>query len=349
MQAKTSFETGHVDQIHDCQYDYYGRRVATCSSDRTIKIFDTGSAASSSSSAINALGENNNNNDFGGNVGGNNNNFGVQHPANVVTLTGHEGPVWQVSWAHPKFGALLASCSFDHTVMIWKETSANVFSRVYVTPKGFFDGSVNAISWAPHEFGCALAACASDGSCAVVSNVHNQGWTSEKISDAAHAVGCTGISWGQNDEIASCGCDNLCKIWTRQTENNNSNMNNNNNNYNQKWRLKKELRGHSDWVRDIQWAPNNGGSPVHQIASCSQDGKVLIWTPRSSISSTRRDDDDDSSSSSYVSILLNDFKTSVWRLSWSVVGNVLAVSDANNNVSVWKESVDGKWCEVKNI
>ena len=34
--------------------------------------------------------------------------------ANATTLTGHEGPVWQVSWAHPKFGALLASCSFIH-------------------------------------------------------------------------------------------------------------------------------------------------------------------------------------------------------------------------------------------
>ena len=25
-------------QVHDIQFDYYGRRVATCSSDRTIKV-----------------------------------------------------------------------------------------------------------------------------------------------------------------------------------------------------------------------------------------------------------------------------------------------------------------------
>ena len=25
---------------HDSQLDYYGRRLATCSSDRTVKIFD---------------------------------------------------------------------------------------------------------------------------------------------------------------------------------------------------------------------------------------------------------------------------------------------------------------------
>ena len=37
----------------------------------------------------------------------------------------------------------------------------------------------------------------------------------------------------------------------------------------------------------------------------------------------------------------------IGRLSWSVVGNVLAVSDANNQVSVWKESVDGKWTRIQ--
>lgn len=28
----------------------------------------------------------------------------------------HEGPVWEVAWAHPKFGNLLASCSYDRKV-----------------------------------------------------------------------------------------------------------------------------------------------------------------------------------------------------------------------------------------
>ena len=28
----------------------------------------------------------------------------------------HEGPVWQLSWAHPKFGNILASCSYDRKV-----------------------------------------------------------------------------------------------------------------------------------------------------------------------------------------------------------------------------------------
>ena len=81
-----------------------------------------------------------------------------------------------------------------------------MFSRVSRTPKGFFDGSVNRLVGA-HEFGCAVAACSSDGSVAIIScsNMAGGGWKSEKISNEAHAVGCTGVSWGQNDEIASRG------------------------------------------------------------------------------------------------------------------------------------------------
>lgn len=74
--------------IHDAQLDYYGKRLATCSSDRTIKVFDV--------------------------VYGN--------PTSVAqTLTGHQGPVWQVAWAHPSFGPILASCSYDGKVIIWKD------------------------------------------------------------------------------------------------------------------------------------------------------------------------------------------------------------------------------------
>ena len=82
--------------VHDAQLDYYGRRLATCSSDRTIKIFEIS---------------------------------GEQH-THLADLKGHEGPVWQVVWAHPKYGSLIASCSFDHRVIIWKETQDNLWQQV---------------------------------------------------------------------------------------------------------------------------------------------------------------------------------------------------------------------------
>jgi len=35
-----------------------------------------------------------------------------------ATIGGHEGPVWEVAWAHPKFGIVLASCSYDRKVQL---------------------------------------------------------------------------------------------------------------------------------------------------------------------------------------------------------------------------------------
>lgn len=39
-QTLAQFESGHGDMVHDAEFDYYGKRLATCSSDRMIKIFD---------------------------------------------------------------------------------------------------------------------------------------------------------------------------------------------------------------------------------------------------------------------------------------------------------------------
>ena len=69
-------DTGHEDMVHDAQMDYYGTRLATCSSDRSVKVFDV---------------------------------FNGQQTL-VATLVKHEGPVWQVAWGHPSYGTLLASC-----------------------------------------------------------------------------------------------------------------------------------------------------------------------------------------------------------------------------------------------
>ena len=43
----------------------------------------------------------------------------------------HTGPVWQVSWAHPKFGVLLASCSYDRTVVVNRENAPGQWSAIY--------------------------------------------------------------------------------------------------------------------------------------------------------------------------------------------------------------------------
>lgn len=105
--------------------------------------------------------------------------------------------VWQVSWAHPKFGHLLASCSFDRKVQIsavpreanarqqsvlfWSSCSTSCYRLSFAAISSrtvlqvmiwketaenqwrpiftaALEASVNSIAWAPHEIGLMLAA-----------------------------------------------------------------------------------------------------------------------------------------------------------------------------------------------
>lgn len=45
--------------------------------------------------------------------------------------------------------------------------------------------------------------------------------------------------------------------------------------------------------------------------------------------------------------LPHNFDAPLWRVSWSLSGNVLAVSGGDNKVSLWKEDLKGEWSCVK--
>lgn len=100
MGAEQLLESGHQDVVHDVAVDYYGKRLATCSSDRLIKLFALGA--------------------------------GDVPSTPLATLSGHDGPVWQVAWAHPKFGSILASCSYDRRVIVWREGAENEWHQEQV-------------------------------------------------------------------------------------------------------------------------------------------------------------------------------------------------------------------------
>lgn len=42
---------------------------------------------------------------------------GTEQQALLGELRGHSSPVWQVSWAHPKYGSVLASVGYDRQVV----------------------------------------------------------------------------------------------------------------------------------------------------------------------------------------------------------------------------------------
>ncbi|KAF8516508.1 protein transporter SEC13 [Gautieria morchelliformis] len=313
-------ETAHDDMIHDAQLDYYGKRLATCSSDRSVRVFEV----------VN----------------------GEPQKKDGQTLRGHNGPVWQVAWAHPKYGHILASCSYDGKVLIWKEQSQGQAQGggfggwAKIKEHSLHNASVNSVSWAPHELGAIVACASSDGKLSVLTfkNIFN-----------GHAIGCNAVSWapatlpgslitqqqqqptapgGNPDQpahtttkrFASAGCDNLVKIWGFREDQ-------------QAWIEEDTLEGHTDWVRDVAWAPNIG-LPRSYIATASQDKTVLIWikdAPTAPWTKTALDPSSMSGASS------NRFPDVVWRVSWSLAGNILAVSCGDGKVTLWKERLKGGW------
>lgn len=246
----------------------------------------------------------------------------------------HEGAVWCVSWAHPKYGNILASAGYDGKVFIWREQN-NQWQRIF--DFALHKASVNLVTWSPHEYGCLLACASSDGNVSVLEFKDN---SFDHRAFPAHGLGVNSVSWAPATDPASLmantptpestgirrfvtgGCDNVLKVWTFDAASQT---------YNQE---REPLSGHTDWVRDVAWSPTL--LQKSYIASASQDKTVRIWT---SDSGTR---------GQWACKVLN-FDAPVWRVSWSLSGNVLAVSGADNKVTLWKENLSGEWERVKSI
>lgn len=91
----------------------------------------------------------------------------------------HDASITKLSWAHPTFGTVLASGSFDRSVKIWEQThgeteltsahglggakadGASSNSSRWVERAVLLDakGSVRAVEFAPHHFGLKLVRC----------------------------------------------------------------------------------------------------------------------------------------------------------------------------------------------
>uniref|UniRef100_A0A7N2MVL2 Sec13-like protein n=1 Tax=Quercus lobata TaxID=97700 RepID=A0A7N2MVL2_QUELO len=246
--------------------------------------------------------------------------------------TGHQDVVRYEAMDY--YGKRVATASSDHSNKITGEGNPNEWTQAHV----FNDhkSSVNSVAWTPHELGLCLACGSSDGNISVFTARLDGGWDTSRINQA-YPVDVTSVSWAPStapgalvdsglldpvQKLCSGGCDNNVKVWKL---------------YNGTWKMDcfPALQMHTDWVCDVAWA-RNLGLPKSTIASASQDGKVIIWT-------VAKEGDQ------WEGKVLNDFKTPVWGFSCPLPGNILAVADGNNSVTLWKEAVDGEWQQVTTV
>ena len=264
-------------------------------------------------------------------------NVGESNYEICATLQGHEGPVWQVSWAHPKFGTILASCSFDGSVMVHREVRPREWTCLYHA-RGLHQSSVNGVAFGPHEYGLVLAAASSDGRVSILKHQPNQTWTMDYLQDSP--LGVNAVSWAPvgsfmdpNDpqklappRLVTGSCDHGLKFWIGPEE------------AGGEWKEDEaqcDTSGlvHTDWVRDVAWAPSLLPN-YNQVASCSEDGQVLMWQldPQNNV---------------WKSTLVTKLDKPVWRVSWSTTGYMLAVSAGDSDVSLWKAGSDGTtWIQM---
>ena len=226
-----SFDTMHQDMIHDAQVDYYGNHLATCSSDKTIKIWKLEDDSK---------------------------------PQEIAVIKGHEGPVWQVAWLHPKFAShgmqILASCGFDGKVCLWQQKPTMQWEKMHQYSHG---ASVNSVSAAPHDLGLHILSASADGTIGMASYDDHKGSFSVVTKDA-HQIGVNAVSWAPSlapgdlastspptslqRRFVSAGCDNLVKVWAVEGSD---------------WKQQSlgdivEGPNLNDWVRDVAWAPAAG-------------------------------------------------------------------------------------------
>ncbi|ETO32469.1 protein transporter [Reticulomyxa filosa] len=184
----------------------------------------------------------------------------------------------------------------------------------------------------------------------------------KQSSFEAHNGGVNGVSWCPSSgsavlgapsktnpnvgsvtkKFASCGCDNIIKIWEWNVEHS-------------CWTSTAKLSQHTDWVRDVAWAPIPGAHSHGIVASCSEVCWTIVLFKTYTFFLKKK------KKKKYIVIIWKQkgdgWKSSaqihlsdrVWSVSWSELGNILAVASGENQVQLFKEGIDGKWHDVSKV
>ncbi|XP_045461022.1 nucleoporin SEH1 [Harmonia axyridis] len=304
----------HKDLIHDVAYDFYGHRMATCSSDQYVKVWD-------------------------------------QTPDGKWVLTSswkaHSGSVWKVTWAHPEFGQVLATCSFDRTAAVWEEIIGETIGpgdrgiRHWIRRTNLVDSrtSVTDVKFGPKSQGLQLATSSAEGIIRIyeapdVMNLTQ--WTLQH--EVPCKLPCSSLSWNStlsknHPQMLAVGSDdanpsNGGKVFIYEYSENS-----------RRWIKLETIQAVTDAVHDIAFSPNLGRS-FHVLAVATKDIRIYNLIP----------DISDASGVTKLDVQtvaqFDSHGCTVWRVCWNITGTVLASSGDDGTVRMFKMNYANSWKPV---
>lgn len=313
MFVARSIAADHKDLIHDVSYDFHGRRMATCSSDQSIKVWDKGD-----NGEWNCTG----------------------------SWKTHSGSVWRVTWAHPEFGQVLASCSFDRTAIVWEEIVGESNDKHrgqshWIKRTTLVDSrtSVTDVKFAPKHMGLMLTTCSADGVVRIyeapdVMNLSQ--WSLQH--EISSKFPCSCISWNPSSSRAhapmiAVGSDESNVTYGGKVQIYEYNE------VTRKYAKAETLVTVTDAVHDVAFAPNLGRS-FHVLAVATKDVRIFKLVP------LRKAESSSTAPTKFEVQVLAQFdshNSQVWRVSWNITSTILASSGDDGCVRLWKANYMDNW------
>ena len=136
-------------------------------------------------------------------------------PTKASEIIAHIGPIYKLSWSHPSFGPILASCGFDKKVNLFKIENSKL-EKLYEYE--MHDNSVKTLKFSPSSNTLLLISGDLNGNI-ITCEYLDKNFLLKKTF--GHDFGVNSIDFLDSQNFVTCGNDNIIKIWNYSQNNGN--------------------------------------------------------------------------------------------------------------------------------